>query len=209
MTMGNRMKSPYAQADFISICVDRECCINTRLFKEIVDSLTKIIILAQTSKCNSTTILSKMINRLTLCRRAVLNAISSFESFTKNLHSLHSIEESDLNSLANIVTRLIECKNDVSESIDDAIQFECEKELRNSLTLLSSYIDSILIIILALLLAILSRVKVDQEISKKFSSIAASALFSSLTNIYSESVKRALGNCFHREIKISTNNSIN
>ncbi len=193
------MNNPDAQTD--SICIASECCMDLRSLTRIIDSLTKIIAGLQSLKCLSRESLNKMVDKITLSKRAVLNAISSLEGVIRS-DSSNSIDEYKLNSLLNIATRLIECRNSIGEIIDDVTEFKCGEKLQNELTILYSYIDTILIIILALVLSIASITKIDQKMSKRLSSITASMLFASLTNIYVESVQKTLNKCFYRGIRI-------
>ncbi|MEM2262561.1 MAG: hypothetical protein QXK24_08935 [Ignisphaera sp.] len=196
------MSNPYAQTDSISICVDAECCIDLNSLTEIIDHLTKIVKMVQSSKCIPYEISNRTVNRLTQSKRAVLNAISSLEATIKSIASYNPVREDILSSLLNMATRLIECRNSVGESIDDIIQLECREEIQNSLAALSNYIDTSLIIILALILTVSSMVKVNQKVGKRLSSIAASMLFASMMNIHMEPIQKIFSKCFYREIKV-------
>ena len=194
------MSDPYAQAE--AICIDDGCCADLETFKSIVDSLTRVIVLLQSSRCAPREVLDRIVNKLVLSKRAVLNAINSLEAVIRGADISNRDGESALNSLLNIATRLIECRNDVNESKDDVSQFRCGDEIQSVLSSLSNQIDANLIVVLALILVIASRVKVDYRLSGRLSSIAASALFSSLMSIYIDSVQEKFSKCFSRKIKL-------
>lgn len=196
------MKDPNAHTDSICIVVE-ECCVGVGLLSIVVDRLSKIIAVLRSSKCVQSEALNRISTKLTLSRYAVLNAISSLEATIKSIASSQNrIDENHLNSLLNIGVRLIECRNNVGEAIDEITELGCGEEVRGDLTTVSSHIDATLISVLALTLAITSTIKIDQNTSRRLSHVVASMLFTSLMSAHIDSVHRALSKCFYREVKI-------
>ncbi|MEM1541410.1 MAG: hypothetical protein QXK50_04845 [Ignisphaera sp.] len=183
-----------------SLCMG-SCCISIDNFTSITDTISKILIQKELSKCSLN---PKLIDKLETLKNLSINSTERFLALINHIKSdKNNINiEPYVNTFCNLANNIIELRNIVRELLEESSIKFCN-DISRKLNEVSNIIGTISVTFSILALAALAKINnMSMNLSGKIASSLASLIFAFLLDIHTDNIRKALIMCYSTEIQI-------
>ncbi|MEM2228853.1 MAG: hypothetical protein QW101_02660 [Ignisphaera sp.] len=177
------------------------CCISIDNFTSITDTISKILIQKELSKCSLN---PKLIDKLETLKNLSINSTERFLALINHIKSdKNNINiEPYVNTFCNLANNIIELRNIVRELLEESSIKFCN-DISRKLNEVSNIIGTISVTFSILALAALAKINnMSMNLSGKIASSLASLIFAFLLDIHTDNIRKALIMCYSTEIQI-------